>query len=146
MSQKLFLVPLAAVSNLVLLYITVQFAPEEGGGGRLSFPSSLEDIRSLRVVPHFLLMLDHVLVDWQMWWQVANASSFLAPLVSETSIDCNVYPEVQRCLCCKTCYCYSSGDIVKAEHLDLPSVVVGLDAKVVGCQGEGQQGIDYEPD
>ena len=50
MSQKLLLVPLAVVSNLALLYITVQFAPEEGGGGRLSFPSSLEDIRSLSVL------------------------------------------------------------------------------------------------
>jgi len=50
MSQKLFLVPLAVVSNLALLYITVQFAPEEGGDGRLSFPSSLEDIRSLSVL------------------------------------------------------------------------------------------------
>jgi len=45
-SQKLLLVPLAVLTNLVVLYITVQFAPE-GGGERLSFPSSLEDIRSL---------------------------------------------------------------------------------------------------
>ena len=50
MSQKLVLVPLAVVSNLVLLYITLQFAPEDGGGGRLSFPSSLEDIRELSVL------------------------------------------------------------------------------------------------
>ena len=50
MSQKLVLVPLAVVSNLALLYITIQFAPEEGDGGRLSFPSSLEDIRSLSVL------------------------------------------------------------------------------------------------
>ena len=46
MSKKLLLVPLAVVSNLAVLYITVQFAPE-GGGERLSFPSSLEDIRAL---------------------------------------------------------------------------------------------------
>ena len=50
MSQKLFLVPLALLSNLVLLYVTVLLAPEEGDAGRLSFPSSLEDIRSLAVV------------------------------------------------------------------------------------------------
>ena len=49
MSQKLIVVPLAVVTNLAILYITVQFAPE-GAKEKLSFPSSLEDIRSLSVL------------------------------------------------------------------------------------------------
>ena len=42
---KLLLIPVAILLNLTLLYIIVQFAP--AGGGHLSFPSSLDDIRSL---------------------------------------------------------------------------------------------------
>jgi len=49
MSQKIIVAPLAVVTSLAILYITVQFAPE-AGGEKLKFPSSLEDIRSLSVL------------------------------------------------------------------------------------------------
>jgi len=63
MFQKLLLVPLAALSSLALLYTLVLQAPHEGG--QLSFPSSLEDIRTLSTVlntyssshPQYVLLL-----------------------------------------------------------------------------------------
>jgi len=63
MLQKLLVVPLAAVSSLTLLYTLVLNAPHGGGG--LSFPSSLEDIRALSTVlnsyssshPQYVLLL-----------------------------------------------------------------------------------------
>jgi len=48
MFQKLLLVPTAAVSALVILYLLVLNAPH--GGGNLKFPGSLEDIRILATV------------------------------------------------------------------------------------------------
>lgn len=63
MLKKLLLVPLAAISSLTLLYTLVLYAPNGGGG--LSFPSSLEDIRALSTVlnsyslshPEYVLLL-----------------------------------------------------------------------------------------
>jgi len=63
MFQKLLLVPLAALSSLALLYTLVLQAPHEGG--QLSFPSSLENIRTLSTVlntyssshPQYVLLL-----------------------------------------------------------------------------------------
>jgi len=63
MFPKLLLVPAAAASSLVLLYLLVLKAPH--GGGDLKFPGSLEDIRLLATVlntyssshPEYVLML-----------------------------------------------------------------------------------------
>merc|ERR1711942_263859 len=48
MFQKLLLVPTAAASSLVILYLLVLNAPQ--GGSNLRFPGSLEDIRILATV------------------------------------------------------------------------------------------------
>jgi len=63
MFPKLLLVPFALVSSLILLYTIVLKAPD--GGEQLSFPSKLEDIKSLATVlntyslshPHYVLLV-----------------------------------------------------------------------------------------
>ena len=46
--NKLLLIPVAVVTNLLLLYILVKLSPDTGGE-HLTFPSSLDDIRKLAV-------------------------------------------------------------------------------------------------